>query len=80
MGFFGLMPVIAFAFSLPQMLETPKSAGFNYAFGLGALAVGLVQIPYGLFGMVSGPWARALARRVPMRTLHHGGQLRAPQR
>ena len=68
-AFFGQLPVIGFAFALPQMLQTAKDAGLGYGFGLTALAVGLVQIPYGLFGTVFGPLGGAVTRKLPVRTV-----------
>lgn len=68
-GFLGMVPVIGFAFALPQMMQTPKTAGLGYAFGMSALAVGLVQIPYGVFAMVFGPLGGAVTRRIPVRTV-----------
>ncbi|WP_235748596.1 MFS transporter [Nocardia coffeae] len=66
-GFLGIVPIIAFSFAVPQLLQTPKDAGLPFAFGFGALAVGVAMIPYGAVGMILGPVGGALARRIPIR-------------
>ncbi|MET7841377.1 MFS transporter [Streptomyces sp. NPDC005356] len=63
-GVLGMFPLMTYSFGLPQLLEAPKVAGLAHTFGLTALAVGLVQIPYGVFGMVFGPLGGALTRRI----------------
>lgn len=70
---FGVIPSVIFGYAVPQMLQTPTTPGLGYAFGLSALAVGLVQIPYGLFAMILGPAGGALSRKIPVRTVMVAG-------
>lgn len=59
--------VCGFAFLLPQMLETPRSLGVHYGFGLDALGAARYMLPYGITAILAGLLGGALVRRLGSR-------------
>ena len=66
LAFLGQVPLL-WTYLVAQMLETNKTPGVHYAFGLSATQVGLVTLGWGLMSMIFGPLSGYLTRRISPR-------------
>jgi MFS family permease len=62
-GFFASVAGFTWFYAIPQMLETPAAVGAGYGFGLSVTMVGVVTLPFGVLGIISGPFGGWLSRR-----------------
>jgi MFS family permease len=68
-AFFTAIPIAAWQYLFPELLSPVRAAGTNYGFGLTALQIGLVNLPFGAVSAFAGPLGGILCKRFSPRTI-----------